>query len=58
MLSDERQDDPTKGNESTDENEQAFFNVCGTSGVQSAREAEEVADEIDRMIAERRKRLF
>ena len=32
MLSSEKQVDPTEGNESKDENEQAFFKVCGTSG--------------------------
>jgi hypothetical protein len=52
MLSDEKQADATKGDESTDENEQALFNVCGTSGVQTTGEAEEVADGIDRMIEE------
>lgn len=52
MLRDERQDDPMKGNEFTDENERAFLSVCGTSVVQSTREAEEVADGIDRMIEE------
>lgn len=52
MLSDEKQADPTKGDESTEENEQALFNVRGTSGVQTTREVEEVADGIDRMIEE------
>jgi hypothetical protein len=39
-------------NRSTDENKQAFVGACGTSGVQPPWEADEIADEIDRMIEE------
>jgi hypothetical protein len=39
-------------NKSTDENKQAFVGACGTSGVQPLWEADEIANEIDRMIEE------
>jgi hypothetical protein len=39
-------------NKSTDENKQAFVGAWGTSGVQPLWEADEIADEIDRMIEE------
>jgi hypothetical protein len=53
MLRAKRQDDPTKREESTDEKEQALsLNICGTSGVQATREAEEVSGELDQMIDE------